>query len=93
MSSADLLSASGFILAAPGIKGLSWVGERTGGVPGSGASLNSSSNSESESAASATGWRRAVCKDQLLPGLIPDSFFCKPLGFSVMSGGREIPSS
>jgi len=55
ISSDGSSTASGFILAAPGVKGLSGVGEQTGGVPGSGVSLRSSSNSESESAASTIG--------------------------------------
>ena len=42
------IDASTVILAAPGVKGLSGVGERTGGVPGLGVSLGSSSNSGSE---------------------------------------------
>ena len=54
ISSDGSSTASGFILAAPGVKGL-WGGEQTGGVPGSGVSLRSSSNSESESAVSTIG--------------------------------------
>ena len=42
-------SAFTVILAAPGVKGLSGVGERTGGVLGSGVSLRRSSISRSES--------------------------------------------